>query len=77
MVMFLVYTANYYALCMCMYVVFCIDITGVSPSKGSINGGTMITIYGKHFDANANSVKVLVGGKLQITTTCSHLAYAN
>ena len=46
------------------YVPYLIDITGVSPSEGSINGGTMITIYGNYFDPNADSVEVLVGGKL-------------
>ena len=47
-----------------MYVVFYVDITGVSPSEGSVNGGTMITIYGEYFDPNADSIEVLVGGKL-------------
>ena len=42
-----------------------IDITGVNPSEGSVNGGTLITIYGEYFDYNADSVEVLVGGKLQ------------
>ena len=35
-------------------------ITGVSPSEGSVNGGTLITIYGEYFDPNA--VEVFVGG---------------
>ena len=43
------------------------DINGVSPNEGSVSGGTMITIYGEYFDPNADSVEVLVGGKLQIT----------
>ena len=49
-----------------MYVVFYVDITGVSPSEGSVNGGTMITIYGKYFDPNADSLEILVGGELHM-----------
>ena len=49
-----------------MYVVFYVDITGVSPSEGSVNGGTMITIYGKYFDPNADSIEILVGGELHM-----------
>ena len=54
----------------CTYVnlLLYIDITGVSPSEGSVNGGTMITIYGEYFDPNADSIEVLVGGKLQTAT---------
>ena len=48
-----------------MCLLLCVDITGVSPSEGSINGGTMITIYGEYFDHNADSIEVLVGGKLK------------
>ena len=47
-----------------MCFLLCVDITGVSPSEGSISGGTMITIYGEYFDPSADSIKVLVGGKL-------------
>ena len=47
-----------------MCLLLCVDITGVSPSEGSINGGTMITIYGEYFDPNADSIEVLVGSKL-------------
>lgn len=47
-----------------MHIIFPTDVTGVSPSEGSVNGGTMITIYGNYFDPNAESVEVLVGGKL-------------
>uniref|UniRef100_H2Y4C5 G8 domain-containing protein n=1 Tax=Ciona savignyi TaxID=51511 RepID=H2Y4C5_CIOSA len=35
------------------------DVTGVSPKVGSTEGGTKLTITGKHFDKDA---KVLVGG---------------
>ena len=62
-----------------------IDITGVSPNEGSVSGGTMITIYGEYFDPNADSVEVLVGGKLQIAkcihpeheTTVRHLTFSD
>jgi len=37
-------------------------ITGVTPSEGSVNGGTTITIYGEYFDPNADDVEVLIGG---------------
>jgi len=42
---------------------FAIDITGVSPSEGSVNGGTKITIYGKYFNPNTTNVKVMIGGR--------------
>ena len=62
-----------------MYIclVLCVDITGVSPSEGSVNGGTMITIYGEYFDPNADNIEVLVGGKLQqlCTLNCTIYGY--
>ena len=45
------------------YAVYCIDITGVSPNMGSINGGTTITIFGEYFNPNATEIEVLVGGE--------------
>jgi len=41
-----------------------VDITGVSPNMGSINGGTTITIFGEYFDSNATEIEVLVGGEV-------------
>jgi len=47
-----------------IYITFIfVDITGVSPNIGSINGGTTITIFGEHFDPNATKIEVLVGGE--------------
>lgn len=37
-------------------------ITGVSPTEGSVSGGTLITIYGMNFNTTANHVEVFVGG---------------
>ncbi|XP_051699933.2 fibrocystin-L isoform X2 [Oryctolagus cuniculus] len=39
------------------------EITSVSPSKGSIQGDTMLTISGRFFDQTDFPVKVLVGGQ--------------
>ncbi|KAM8840499.1 PKHD1 like 1, tandem duplicate 1 isoform 3-T3 [Spinachia spinachia] len=38
------------------------EVTGVSPSTGSIMGGTMLTIYGRFFDQTDQPARVLVGG---------------
>ena len=45
-----------------------LDITWVSPNEGSVNGGTVITIFGEYFDPDADSIEVLVGGKLPTAT---------
>uniref|UniRef100_A0A3Q3JRM8 Polycystic kidney and hepatic disease 1 (autosomal recessive)-like 1 n=1 Tax=Monopterus albus TaxID=43700 RepID=A0A3Q3JRM8_MONAL len=37
-------------------------VTGVSPSKGSIMGGTLLTVYGRFFDQTDQPARVLVGG---------------
>ena len=39
------------------------DITGVEPSTGSPAGGTLITIYGKHFTDPNGDIKAFVSGK--------------
>ncbi|MEQ2210509.1 hypothetical protein XENOCAPTIV_014654 [Xenoophorus captivus] len=38
------------------------EVTGVSPSKGSIMGGTLLTIHGRFFDQTDEPARVLVGG---------------
>uniref|UniRef100_A0A4W4EJY7 Polycystic kidney and hepatic disease 1 (autosomal recessive)-like 1 n=1 Tax=Electrophorus electricus TaxID=8005 RepID=A0A4W4EJY7_ELEEL len=38
------------------------EVTGVSPSEGSILGGTLLTIQGHYFDETDRPAKVLVGG---------------
>ncbi|KAI3358131.1 hypothetical protein L3Q82_003134 [Scortum barcoo] len=38
------------------------EVTGVSPSKGSIMGGTLLTIHGRFFDQTDRPARVLVGG---------------
>ncbi|ELK08600.1 Fibrocystin-L [Pteropus alecto] len=40
-----------------------IEVTAISPSRGSIQGGTMITISGRFFDQTDFPVRVLVGGQ--------------
>ncbi|KAK1784754.1 hypothetical protein P4O66_003427 [Electrophorus voltai] len=39
-----------------------VEVTGVSPSEGSILGGTLLTIQGHYFDETDRPAKVLVGG---------------
>ncbi|XP_056597030.1 fibrocystin-L-like [Triplophysa dalaica] len=43
------------------------EVTGVSPSEGSVLGGTSLTIHGRYFDETDRPAVVLVGGhKCQI-----------
>lgn len=47
-----------------IFVICCLsEITGVTPSSGSLEGGTLLTINGNYFDSYAETT-VLVGGKL-------------
>ena len=39
------------------------DITGVEPDMGSPEGGTLITIYGKHFSDPEGDIKAFISGK--------------
>ncbi|XP_076157842.1 PKHD1 like 1, tandem duplicate 1 [Alosa pseudoharengus] len=39
------------------------EVTGVSPSKGSVLGGTLLTIHGHHFDETDMPAAVTVGGQ--------------
>ncbi|XP_066572050.1 PKHD1 like 1, tandem duplicate 1 isoform X2 [Amia ocellicauda] len=38
------------------------EVIGVSPSAGSLQGGTTLTIYGQYFDETDQPAQVLVGG---------------
>ncbi|XP_026156055.1 fibrocystin-L-like [Mastacembelus armatus] len=38
------------------------EVIGVSPSKGSIMGGTLLTVHGRFFDQTNQPARVLVGG---------------
>lgn len=38
------------------------EVTAISPSRGSIQGGTMLTITGQFFDETDFPVRVLLGG---------------
>ncbi|XP_071356429.1 PKHD1 like 1, tandem duplicate 1 [Trachinotus anak] len=38
------------------------EVTGVSPSNGSVMGGTLLTIHGRFFDQTDHPARVLVGG---------------
>ncbi|XP_062842250.1 fibrocystin-L-like [Trichomycterus rosablanca] len=38
------------------------EVTGVSPSEGSVLGGTLLTIQGRYFDQTDQPAKVLVAG---------------
>ena len=37
-------------------------IIGVTPTEGSVNGGTLIIIYVDYFNPNTDDVEVFVGG---------------
>uniref|UniRef100_A0A673FZ74 Fibrocystin-L-like n=1 Tax=Sinocyclocheilus rhinocerous TaxID=307959 RepID=A0A673FZ74_9TELE len=39
------------------------EVTGVSPSEGSVFGGTLLTIQGRYFDETDKPAMVLVGGR--------------
>ncbi|XP_024857831.1 fibrocystin-L isoform X2 [Kryptolebias marmoratus] len=39
------------------------EVTGVSPSEGSVLGGTLLTIHGRFFDQTDEPARVLVGGQ--------------
>ncbi|TKS89104.1 Fibrocystin-L Polycystic kidney and hepatic disease 1-like protein 1 [Collichthys lucidus] len=39
------------------------EVTGVSPSNGSVMGGTLLTIQGRFFDQTDRPARVLVGGR--------------
>ncbi|KAM3595703.1 uncharacterized protein V6R79_001361 [Siganus canaliculatus] len=38
------------------------EVTGVSPSTGSVLGGTLLTVHGRFFDQTDRPARVLVGG---------------
>ncbi|XP_053190049.1 fibrocystin-L-like [Scomber japonicus] len=38
------------------------EVTGVSPSMGSVVGGTLLTIHGRYFDQTDHPARVLIGG---------------
>uniref|UniRef100_A0A3B4U1D6 PKHD1 like 1, tandem duplicate 2 n=1 Tax=Seriola dumerili TaxID=41447 RepID=A0A3B4U1D6_SERDU len=38
------------------------EVTGVSPSNGSVVGGTLLTVHGRFFDQTDRPARVLVGG---------------
>ncbi|XP_062266639.1 PKHD1 like 1, tandem duplicate 1 [Platichthys flesus] len=38
------------------------EVTGVSPSDGSVMGGTLLTVHGRFFDQTDQPARVLVGG---------------
>lgn len=40
------------------------EVTRVSPSKGSVMGGTLLTIHGRFFDQTDRPARVLVGGTI-------------
>uniref|UniRef100_A0A672GWY5 Polycystic kidney and hepatic disease 1 (autosomal recessive)-like 1 n=1 Tax=Salarias fasciatus TaxID=181472 RepID=A0A672GWY5_SALFA len=41
------------------------EVTGVSPSVGSVMGGTLLTVHGRFFDETDRPARVLVGGNYQ------------
>jgi len=51
--------------------VCCSEVTGVSPAAGSVMGGTLLTIRGRHFDQTDRPARVLVGGKESFLTDVS------
>uniref|UniRef100_A0A8C5QTU9 Fibrocystin-L n=1 Tax=Leptobrachium leishanense TaxID=445787 RepID=A0A8C5QTU9_9ANUR len=51
----------YSQFCNSMY--FFSEITSISPSSGSVEGGTIITVTGRYFDQTDSPAKVHVGGQ--------------
>ena len=49
---------------------YSVDIVEVSPSVGSIAGGTALTIKGKGFEKHAKSASVQVAGNLTPSVSC-------
>lgn len=45
-----------------MFPLLSLEVTMISPSEGSTQGGTMLTISGRFFDQTDFPVRVLVGG---------------
>ncbi|XP_068431576.1 PKHD1 like 1, tandem duplicate 1 [Clinocottus analis] len=39
------------------------EVTGVSPAAGSVMGGSLLTVHGRHFDQTDRPARVLVGGR--------------
>lgn len=48
------------------------EVMMISPSKGSTQGGTTLTIYGRFFDQTDLPLRVLVGG-ISHTSYCTAL----
>ncbi|KAA8586227.1 hypothetical protein FQN60_007796, partial [Etheostoma spectabile] len=48
------------------------EVTGVSPSMGSVLGGTLLTIYGRFFDQTDRPARVLVGDDRITCSTAKH-----
>uniref|UniRef100_A0A3P8VH65 PKHD1 like 1, tandem duplicate 2 n=1 Tax=Cynoglossus semilaevis TaxID=244447 RepID=A0A3P8VH65_CYNSE len=44
------------------------ELTGVSPSSGSVMGGTLLTVHGSRFDNTSEEIRVLVGGTINQPT---------
>lgn len=40
---------------------YVVEINSISPSTGSINGGSLLTITGKNFDTGAQNTLVFIG----------------
>ena len=52
-----------------------VDISEVSPSFGSIAGGTVLTVKGKGFDERATKVSVEVAGNTLIILSLQYIQY--
>ena len=64
---------SHFMCCKAIIIIFYIssDISRVEPNVGSAEGGTLITIHGKHFNDPRNDVQVKVGGQsLSYCLTC-------
>uniref|UniRef100_A0A8C5R062 PKHD1 like 1 n=1 Tax=Leptobrachium leishanense TaxID=445787 RepID=A0A8C5R062_9ANUR len=49
-------------ICYTRYCAYFSEITSISPSSGSVGGGTIITITGRYFDHTGSPANVAVGG---------------
>ena len=48
------------------------DISRVEPNVGSAEGGTLITIHGRHFNDPRNDIQVKMGGQLEFHSSQSY-----
>lgn len=56
----------------CIFIICILDIVSVEPKTGSPEGGTLITINGKHFTDPLDDIKVDISGNCYLIHTYIH-----